>query len=250
MSKEKRLSEEYAAESFEGSLIRAAKSDGPGRARRDKILVGLGIPPVAIFSEPPASVVAAPGAGKGVLAKWLLIGAVAAVVPVSAWLIGSGAQPDAPPPATKQIAVVDQPRVEEKVREAKGTDPANTAPVVTLEALPLEEDGAPAASRSKQERKASPEPVPSADRDTFREELAAIQHARATLRAGDAGRALAELDAYQKKFKTGHFAQEARLLRIEAFVKQGRREEAKALARPFLEGKSPYAARVRSLVGE
>jgi hypothetical protein len=82
-------------------------------------------------------------------------------------------------------------------------------------------------------------------------ELAALDAAMKTLRAGDATAALAALDRYDASFaRRGRLQGEATAMRIEALARAGRRAAASALARDFLarHPNSPYAARIRSLL--
>jgi alpha-beta hydrolase superfamily lysophospholipase len=83
-------------------------------------------------------------------------------------------------------------------------------------------------------------------------EIAAIDEARTVLRAGKPSEALAALDRYDAKFARGALRVEATALRIEALLGSGKRDRATALANAFLarHAKSPYAARVRALIGE
>lgn len=78
--------------------------------------------------------------------------------------------------------------------------------------------------------KRAPVPPPSLD-----QELASVQRARAALGRGDASAALAELDRFGRGPGWRQLAVEARLLRIEALARAGRADEARNLARRFVE---------------
>ena len=84
-------------------------------------------------------------------------------------------------------------------------------------------------------------PGPSAKRAPLRpppsldQELASMQRARAALGRGDASVALAELDQFGRGPGWRQLAVEARLLRIEALARAGRADEARNLARRFVE---------------
>ncbi len=83
-------------------------------------------------------------------------------------------------------------------------------------------------------------------------EIAALDEARTALRAGRASEALRALDRYDTGFaKAGSLRVEATALRIEALLQSGKRDRATSLANAFLarHPRSPYAARVRGLVG-
>jgi hypothetical protein len=86
---------------------------------------------------------------------------------------------------------------------------------------------------------------------TFTDELATLDSARRAIDAGDAARALSILDGYGQRFTAGVMGQEASILRVEALVKAGDRSAAERAADEFLRKNptTPYAARVRSLVG-
>ena len=90
----------------------------------------------------------------------------------------------------------------------------------------------------------------SAGTSTFAEELALVSAARAALEKGDVADGLRTIDAYDARFRSGTFAQEMAVMRIEALASSGERTRARDLAMRFLEAnaKSPYAARVRSLL--
>jgi len=67
------------------------------------------------------------------------------------------------------------------------------------------------------------------------QELATMQRARAALGRGDAAAALAELDRFGRGPGFRQLAVEARLLRIEALARAGRADEARNLARRFVQ---------------
>jgi outer membrane protein assembly factor BamD (BamD/ComL family) len=83
-------------------------------------------------------------------------------------------------------------------------------------------------------------------------EIAALDRARGPLQSGDASGALHALDDYARAFPHGVMSHEATVLRIEALVKAGNIDAARALAKRFLaqNPKSPHAQRIRRLVGE
>jgi hypothetical protein len=84
-------------------------------------------------------------------------------------------------------------------------------------------------------------------------EIAALDSARSALRSGRTGEALTALDHYDASYaKAGSLRVEATALRIEALLRSGKRARATSLANAFLarNPKSPYAARVRALIGD
>ena len=84
---------------------------------------------------------------------------------------------------------------------------------------------------------------------TLADELALLQRARAAIAAGDAERALVELDRHRRGATGAQLGDEATLLRIEALIRAGRGDEAAALARAFARDNpgSPLVDRARSL---
>jgi TolA-binding protein len=97
-------------------------------------------------------------------------------------------------------------------------------------------------------------PTKSAPAETtgLAEELSLLEEARLALSAGDHGLALRTLDAYSRRFPRRKMGSEATVLRIETLAAKGDDAAARELGLSFLRAqpKSPYAKRVRSLVGE
>jgi hypothetical protein len=79
-------------------------------------------------------------------------------------------------------------------------------------------------------------------------EIRAVEAARASLSAGNAGRSLSILDEYNRKFPNGAFSVEVSVLRVEALARAGRTSEAKALGKRFLDShrEGAFARRVAS----
>jgi hypothetical protein len=80
-------------------------------------------------------------------------------------------------------------------------------------------------------------------------ELAPIDRARAALAAGAPEQTLSELSEYEKVRSTGTLDREAWVLRVEAFVRLGKRSEARELATRYLERfpKDAHATRLREI---
>jgi hypothetical protein len=89
-----------------------------------------------------------------------------------------------------------------------------------------------------------------ASASTLRAELTTLDEAREAISARNTTRALGILDGYDLRFPTGAMRPEATVLRIEALLIRGDRRGAERCANGFLGSspKSPYAARVRSLL--
>ncbi len=81
-------------------------------------------------------------------------------------------------------------------------------------------------------------------------EVALIDSARAALAAKRPEAALARVDAYHRRFRSGHLTEEADALEIQALAAMGRRDEAKAKGQRFLSSYpgSAYERRVRSVL--
>jgi hypothetical protein len=92
--------------------------------------------------------------------------------------------------------------------------------------------------------------APSAGAPTpLAEEISAINAVRAALAESDPQRAMLRLDAYERRYPTGRFALEAKVLRIDAFAAGGDPASARRLAEHFLalHPSSPYAERLRRM---
>jgi hypothetical protein len=79
-------------------------------------------------------------------------------------------------------------------------------------------------------------------------EIQAVEAARTSLSAGNAGPSLSILDEYNREFPKGAFSVEVSVLRVEALARVGRTSEAKALGKRFLEShrEGAFARRVAS----
>ncbi|OJY15966.1 MAG: hypothetical protein BGO98_25285 [Myxococcales bacterium 68-20] len=86
---------------------------------------------------------------------------------------------------------------------------------------------------------------------SLRRELELIEMARRALRGGDGSACLSSVERYESEFPAGQFSNEGQVMRIEALALVGSREKAGRLAHEFLQSnpKSPYADRVRSVLG-
>ena len=113
--------------------------------------------------------------------------------------------------------------------------------------LPSAKAEAPQVARANTASVAAVEPSPSAP-VSLADEMKSAEAIRSASREGRSADALRLLDEHDARFPNGALAEEALVLRIEAFAKAGRASEAKALADKFLteRPKSPYAPRVRS----
>lgn len=129
-------------------------------------------------------------------------------------------------------------------RSPEGT-PAE--PPVVLAASPAPPAPSPTETSPK---KAAAGPKP-ASPDPLHDEVVRLDEARAKLARGDAAGALVSLDQHDREFPRGLLGAEAEVLRVEALVKAGRRDEARARGERLLarEPNGPHAKRLRTLLG-
>lgn len=82
-------------------------------------------------------------------------------------------------------------------------------------------------------------------------EIRALELVRAALTQHRAADARAALQSYDRAFPQKLLTEEARALEIETLLAEGHRDDAESLARAFLasSGDTPYARRVRTLIG-
>lgn len=174
---------------------------------------------VVLASDPSPGGVAAPRSG------------VAAPQERVAPLATATFAPAPPVPVAPEAPVVSV-RVDDLPPAPVVAPPASRAPS-------REAEGAAAAARE------TPAATP-----TFAEELALASEARSALEAGDVASCLRAVERYDQRFRSGTFAQEIDVIRIEALAKSGQRARAHALAERFLavNARSPYADRVRSVL--
>jgi TolA-binding protein len=223
MTDPQRLLDDGASD-FEARLLRAGRGDAPSARGRRKILVGLGLGGIltttAVTTGANASIkgwlTAAGGGTLSALAIW---------TGVEVW-DGDEAAPPAPAP----VVAVNAP-----------------APVRAQPSPPPVEAAAPVVVAP--ERPTRPLPAEAAN---LTEELSMLENARRALSAKDYGLALKTLDAYSRRFPRRKMGSEATVLRIETLAAKGDDAAAGEIGRAFLRAqpRSPYAKRVRSLIGE
>lgn len=127
--------------------------------------------------------------------------------------------------------------------------PAAAVPLAAGAPAPAAADAPPRSAAgeppvgSSDEGAPGPAPAPS----TARDEVAVTTRARELIHAGEAGRALAELEAARVRFSGGVLVQERAALTVEALGRSGQHERAAALARAFLDSwpNSAHAGLVR-----
>jgi hypothetical protein len=199
----------------------------PFRSRR-RILAQLGV--AGLFST---SAVASAVKASGLSASLSLGAGAGALAAGAAALVATTSLLD-PPSPPRAIPSVEAPRAEV------------VAPK-TVDVAPQQQE--------EEEATAQPAPAPrppARPADSLSAELQAIEEARAAFAAGDNRGALRLLDAYPRRFPRPRLNTEATVLRIEILVKSGDRDGAATLGKRFLarHAASPYARRVRSLIGD
>ncbi len=239
------------------ALLRSGQEDAPDEASRMQNLALLG-----------ASVAVGGLAAKVGLAKWLwAAGAgkwlnVLGMVAVSAGSIGVYAvvqslrepahvqtMPAAPAVAAMPSAAARSPEPTPTVA-ATAIAPVETTPTPaaapTIEIAPTTKGAASSAAP------ASSVMGTSAAKLGLSDEIARLDDARRALARGDANTTLVLLDRYDREPAAHALSQEASMLRIEALVALGRRDEARRHARRLLAANSgtAYEDRVRSLLGD
>ena len=213
----------------------------PGRrsvrnpAARARAIAAIAAPAAIAAGAATAKAAAGFGARLALLAKWAGIAVVGgAVVAGASYAVHAARTSPAPAPAP-QVAVVAPP-----------TAPTIVAPVAP--ASPRPQRVAPARPRPHAAVRPLAEP---AAPSSLAEETAMIDGARAALHGGDASGALGALDDYRARFPAGALTGSATIVRIEALVHLGRRDEARELAARFVahNPRSPLVDRARSLAG-
>jgi len=157
------------------------------------------------------------------LALWKIAIAAVATIGGGTWAL----LPESPPTAAV-IAPSLAPAEPIVVADEVPSIEAHVAPATPA---PLEEIDRPTPAR----RVTVPDPPPATPpvTDTVADEVAALDRARALLRAGDAEAALAELDRYTARFTNGRLQLEAAGTRVAALCKVDRDDDARTLARTF-----------------
>lgn len=149
--------------------------------------------------------------------------------PISPAVVAATAAPSAPAPEPAPAAL----RIEDLPSVAASAEPA--APSVAVRAPKQAASTASAAASAS----------------TFREELALVQSARASLKGGETESCLRTLDHYDRRYH-GVFVDEVAVIRIEALLARGERDRARTTAESFLakHPDSPYENRIRSLLSK
>ncbi len=216
------------ATDLERSLLGSWSDEKPPAGARNRTLAALGLgaaTTAALGSMAPK----AASSGWALVAKWFSLTALV----VGGAAVGTAmlAHGEAKPAAAIAIAA---PPLAQKVESPAATATA-LAPIELPVAPPVHASRARVAPASS----------------TIAEQVAALDRARSALDSGDPARAVRLVDAYESEYPGGAFVQEAEVVRIESFVRQGKTAESERAAKRFLAiyPKSPHDARVRTLLG-
>jgi hypothetical protein len=228
---------------LERVLLGAAQVRAPQEARRRAVIAAtaaLATSGLAAGTATAAGTVAK--IGSTLAAHWVSVAGVVGVAAVTAAVVTQHDETrlEAPPVATHAAPLVPTAQPALPVKSA--------LPTVAPEASIVPPIGAPSTPTTAAQAPASGSTGAATDMDA---ELASLERARAALSSGDPARALSILDQYAARFPHAAMAPEAAVLRIEALVRAGDRPAAQRVADAFLASNpgSPYAARIRSLVG-
>lgn len=247
MSEPRRLRDEASSELLR-AMIDAARAEEPPAGAVEKALLAIGSVPVgaeALTALAEAQSVAQTaaqlgavghGATAGLLLKWAGVGLAVGLATAYVAEGLSASETKAPTPVVAASAPVAPPREELK--------PA-------MPPLPSTVEAAPPASETPRAVAASPKAktAPKSAAARLVEEVRALDGARKALARGEARKALATLDRYEREHRRGELLPEALLLRAEALAELGEREAAARVARRLVElqPNGPHASRARAL---
>jgi hypothetical protein len=251
---------------LERLLLRAGRGRAPAQARQRALLAATAALGTGLVSGSAAAGAIGAKTGSILSLKWLAVVGLAGVGAMTAAVVIQGR------PASPNAGRVEEPpvRLESAAATARTARARPTAPtgsgqvepveptvpveLAATEAPPAPFVGAPApwaTATAKADPSATLRSAPSVAGTSVPAELATLDQARGALAAGEPARALAILDSYTVTYPRAAMAPEATVLRIEALVRAGDRPAAERLGTAFLEShpQSPYAARIRSLLG-
>lgn len=167
---------------------------------------------------------------KGIVAAAVFLGGVALV----AGLARRGDVPPSPRPSVVAPSGVASAETPPPVSEASpvGVTPVASASDITVSSGHASSDAAPS--------------KPSREEDLLAREVRSIAAARKAMAAGEADRALRELDGYDRIPRAQTLRPEARMLRLEALARAGRVDEARRLG-AALKGDSEMSSYLRRI---
>jgi hypothetical protein len=247
-------------------LFSAGRAETPSSKSAAGVLAALGLDgspgpgggedaPVSGFHSQPVPPSASAPLGSGIFSRplaWVGGGILLALVPAAFVLGGSPEANDdhsVPSSSVPDSSINAMPDAPSEASEKSATSPDSA--VVQLAEL-AEEPSAPRSSTKRVATEsaaaAAAESGPQVGRPSLGEELAIIKQARDRLSSGDMRGAEAALSQHAQRFQPARLASEARVIRVEILMKQGKTTEAKQLAAPLMTENSPYRARMETLL--
>lgn len=229
------------------ALLRAGLEEGPKPGALRATALALGVT-ASLALTAPATAMLAPSLAL-VTAKWVAVGTLAGVA------LAGGVNALTTPVALPSHLPAPIPSVPREVPMAPPVVPERSAvPAATVEPAPpvVARASLPVAPLPVAPTDALPQTSSPPERSDLAAEVAKIDAARRALSSGDAAAALAQLEQYHARVRTGTLDREAQLLRIDALLGAGQRAGALQLAEQYLGRfpQDPHAARLRALVGD
>ena len=210
---------------------RAYKPEGPDKTRAALGLTSAPVPPAALSGEGLGARLSVGVASRWVVwGRWLLLSGLAGGAGVAGHSVLSPHAHPRPKDAPQTLSIE---KAAPSVVEAPPSAPFDVA---SGEPLPSARALAPAAPRLNVR----------GPHDTLAAEVAALDGARHSLEVGDAKGAIRRVDRYEHDYPNGVFRPEARVVRVEALVKLGEDDRARAAAATLIarDPNSVDAARV------
>jgi len=248
MSEPKRLSME--SDSDMGRLLLGAGRARAPRAARERAIAAASaaVATAGLTSGSAAASGALAKAGSAAALKWLVVLGLAGGAIAGGVLYGRppGTRPVEPAIAVAPPRAPASPVVAPSPAPAERFEPSESEPIAHGVASSVAPPPAVVAPH-----RLSPPTAEVTSGSMLPEELSLLERARGAIAAGDPARALSVLDAYTARFAHPVMLPEATMLRIEALLDAGDRPAAERTANAFRAShpQSPYAARIRSLLG-
>ena len=227
----KRIVQDERASASARELVRAWDTEKPPEGARAATLLALGLAPAKLPSTLHANAGTGPfGGWLKVIAGAMLLGALGGAALLFASHRAAAVTPSLAESATRVAAPPSS-----EASDAAATDQKAPRDLVLPPPVP---------STSVKSH------VGAAGAGGLGAELAIVDGARTALERGEPANALARVNDYESRFKTGSFVEEAEVIRIRALLAQGRGTDAERVASQFLSTypMSPHEARVRALI--
>jgi hypothetical protein len=253
MSEPRRLLDEGGSD-LERRLLRSAYDDAPSAEGRRRTLIALGLVGGAgatvttTAAAATASTTLLKSSATVVMLKWIGAGVIGGLVTVGAFTAVDVAREPSDPPA-RVAAKGHAPEAERRMAAVTAAAHEAEAPAPPPAAIPT---GDPKPEPARAPAKASASALPErAGPASLTDEVASLDAAQKALDGGDASGALRALDDHDRRFPGGALGPESTRLRVEALAHRGDRAAAARLGEAYLAAhpRSPYASRIRSLIG-